>query len=354
MNILLIADTKGRRAEHFIKAMEKLEISYIFLPWKEFLLNRDKIEGLCSEDTIIRIEPPEKDIELYREFLKLGDSSRQWDNIDLTDFKIVSPSIWYKGFSLIMNELKEKNLKFMNHPEDILVMMDKKKTYEKLKDSMDGFSLAKSIENISSYEELKKRFGTKGAKVFIKLRYGSGGIGVIAYEYNPILKRERAYTTLKESKGSFYNTYKVSKYTSSEKIKPLIDWVISEGAHIEEWITKPRLKEKRFDVRGIYINGRLAYSLARLSTTPITNLHLKNERIAGDEVFTLEQKTRIEKALIGAMKSFPKSFYSGTDIIITEEKAYIIDVNPFGDLMHHLLESEENLYVKELKGILGN
>jgi len=357
MKMLLIGDEKGRRAQHFIKAMENLNITYDFLSWQKFLFNREKIGNFIEKDTIIRIEPPEKDLEVYREFLKLGSQEKKHDEINkigFSDFKVISPSSWYKGFSKTLEKLSaNNNLSFMNHPEDILVMMDKKKTYEKLKEFLErkggNYSLPKVINDITCYDDIKKNYSSKGLKVFIKLRYGSGGIGVIAYEYNSILKKERAYTTLKMVGENFYNTYKISKYTGENMIKLLVDWVIKEGAHIEYWIRKPKLQDKRFDVRGIFINGKLEYSLARLSKLPITNLHLKNERIPGEDIFSHLQKERLNLALVDVMKSFPKTFYSGTDIILTENNQYIIDVNPFGDLMHHLLESPENLYVKELR-----
>ncbi|MEB9896617.1 hypothetical protein P4K96_24600 [Bacillus cereus] len=52
---------------------------------------------------------------------------------------------------------------------------------------------------------------------------------------------------------------------------------------MERWIAKERLDGKSFDVRLLAVNGSACHAVLRLSSSPITNLHLRNERRPLDE-----------------------------------------------------------------------
>lgn len=54
------------------------------------------------------------------------------------------------------------------------------------------------------------------------------------------------------------------------------------------------------------------------------------------------------------MNLFENSFMAGIDVVMSKKnKPYIIDVNPFGDLLHHLIGTDKNIYYKEIKSAIA-
>lgn len=365
INFLLVGDLSGRRIQTFANCLRKLNYNNItIITWTEIFKDISVFEENLKPNTIIKIEPPEKDMEIYRGFLKHGIekgklSERDIDKIDFSDFKIIAPDQWYYGFTKIMEQLdklciknKFKNLYLMNNIAEMLVMMDKKQTYEVLEKKLDNekFYLPQKLYSPKNYDEFKSLYGNKSMKVFIKLRYGSGSTGVLGYANNIKLQDELVYTSLNNNSNNFYSNYKVNRFTEKTKVKELINWVLENGAHIESWIPKDKYNGKAFDTRSFVINKKSAYLLTRMSKSPITNLHLKNQRANSVEIMTEENLEIIRNASEGVMNIFNKSLYAGIDVVTTSRnKPYIIDVNPFGDLFHNLIGIDKNVHFLEIK-----
>lgn len=368
MNFLLIGDAAGRRVNSFVDCLRNLNIdSYKVITWQEFLGGNCDFVQTLKQNTILRIEPPEKDIEIYREILKLGKvdgglTMGEIEELDFSRYPVVAPRQWYDGFKTLLSSIAEatennshKNILCMQHPKEAMRMMDKEKTYDDLAAKVNEYSfcLPPKIETPASYQALRESYGQKVLRCFIKLRYGSGGTGVLAYRNNPRIGQEDLWTSLnfeiRQGKKLFYSSNKVNYVTDKTKIEELIDWVLQNGAHIEEWIPKASFQGKGFDTRVLVIDKKAKYLLTRLSKSPITNLHLGNKRMNSADILSEEQMRVISKAAVDVMKVFPHSLYAGIDIVCSPGyKPYVIDVNPFGDLFHNLLGTPENVHYQEI------
>ncbi|RXM56858.1 hypothetical protein DP144_08155 [Clostridium tetani] len=364
-NFLLIGDKKGKRLKEFVNCLKSENIyNYNIVTWQDLLTNLDIIKKHIHNNTIIKIEPPEKDLYLYKSFLKVGlkkgiVSSKEIDNIDFEKCPIIAPAQWYCGIKEmfygiedIVNANKGKNIFMTTNIKETLIMMDKKLTYDFLEENIKDFYLPKRLKNYKDYDEFREDTANKYLKCFIKLRYGSGSEGVIAYSNNPRLNEEIIYTSLNYSKEEkiFFSTYKVNCIKDKDIIKKMIDWVLENDAHIEMWIPKSKYKGQAYDTRVIVVNNKVEYLLSRLSKTPITNLHLRNNRLESERFIEPKNIEIIKKASESVMKAFNNSFISGIDVVMsTGNKPYIIDVNPFGDLLHHLIGTEKNIYYKEIE-----
>src|SRR4029453_3237672 len=96
-------------------------------------------------------------------------------------------------------------------------------------------------------------------------------------------------------------------------------------------------------LRIVVIAGRCRHALARLSSTPLTNLNLRNERMA---IATLRQhlpaacwlalRTCCEQAM---GRVFPNSLYAGLDVLVGSNLKHhaIAEVNAFGDHLNDTL-----------------
>jgi hypothetical protein len=116
----------------------------------------------------LKVEPPEKDLEIYRGFLKKGInngnlSKKEIEKIDFGEYPIVQPSQWYYGvestFMDIENLLKRNNhinVFSMVDFNEALIMMDKEKTYELLSKNKNNFELPKRLKKYTNYEEFRE------------------------------------------------------------------------------------------------------------------------------------------------------------------------------------------------------
>ena len=361
---LIIGDNKGRRIKTFAGCLEKEgDFPYFILDWEELLDDPGIIGKFLEKSNIVKIEPPEKNPEIYRKFLKFGSGAEKVLFGEEENRGIIkAPGIWFDGVKNVFGKMKEifdnyKNIHLMCDIDELLIMMDKKATYEYLSGMESNFYLPERTQDFQNYDEFFETVKNKTAKYFIKLRCGSGSTGVLAYSYNPKLDEEKIFTSLNYSvengKSEFFGTYRVKVYTEKNVIKNMVNWVIENGAHIEKWIPKLTYEKYGFDTR-VFVAGKKAeYMLSRLSTGPITNLHLKNMRKESREFMEEEQIKLLSKASEGVMSIFDRSLYAGIDVLLSNNmKPYIIDVNPFGDLFHNLIGSPENVYYAEIREAL--
>ena len=365
---LIIGDNNGRRVKTFAGCLEKEgEFPYTVLDWMDLLKNPEILKEYLKKNNIVKIEPPEKNTEIYRKFLEYGyDSERVLFEEKKTGVKnaeiIRAPGIWFDGVKNVFGRIAEifeshKKTYLMCDIDELLIMMDKKATYEYLSGFGNSFSLPERTKDFQDYDEFFETVKNKASKYFIKLRCGSGSTGVLAYSYNPRLDEEKIFTSLNYSeengKREFFSTYRVKIYTEKNIIKNMINWVIENGAHIEKWLPKLTYEKYSFDTRVFVADKKAGYMLSRLSTSPITNLHLKNIRKESSEFLGKEHLELLAAASEDVMRIFDKSLYAGIDVLLSNNlKPYIIDVNPFGDLFHNLIDSRRNVYYMEIREAL--
>lgn len=372
IKFVIIGDLSGRRVQAFIECLKKSNIhTYQVLSWLELVKSDSAFVNSIEKNTVVKIEPPEKDMNIYRELLKLGDlhnglKIREINEIDFSYFPIIAPRQWYEGLENLLinlqdasNNLVHKNIVWLNDINETLLMMDKCKTYDFLatKTRETEFYLPSQIAAPTNYNEFKEIHGEMTAQYFIKLRYGSGGTGVLAYKNNPKLNQEKIWTSLNfevvGGKKIFYSNNKVNCFEDKNKVKELIHWVLVNGAHIEEWIPKATYQGASFDTRAFVLQDKAEYLISRLSKSPITNLHLGNQRMESKAILSKEQVATIATAAEKVMKLFNQSTFAGIDIVCsTGFRPYVIDVNPFGDFFHNLLGTEDNVHYLEIKAAI--
>ena len=367
-NFLIIGDNKGRRIKTFTDCLKNKGIyNYSVMDWTEVLKNRKELEKNIKKSNIVRIEPPEKNMDIYKLFLDIGAESGEFSKDDMNKINyneniIVSPKSWFKGvektFLVIDKLIKEnKDVLSMCDLKEALIMMDKGKTYGFLEGKGKSYYLPEKMPEYQNYDEFYEENKGNFIKCFIKLRYGSGSTGVIAYSNNPKIKEEKIFTSLNYTKENgnktFFSTYNVRSYTEKNIIRDMVNWVMENGAHIEKWIPKLVYEKKGFDTRAFVLDKKSEYLLSRFSSSHITNLHLKNERKESEEFLEKDETEIIKKASEEVMTLFSKSLYSGIDIVLANNlKPYVIDVNPFGDLFHNLIGTDKNVHYREIDKIL--
>lgn len=320
---------------------------------------------------LVRLDAPGEDWTVERELIALGaaeglgqekDSNRDSAgsmfiaaedalSMEYVWGRIYAPRQWFRGWKACLQRLDEEmrelwpSARFLNEPKDIAIMFDKRKCQRHLGDH--GISVPPVLpqsEHVRSYAGLRAAMLDSGMhRVFVKLASGSGASGVVAYQLNPRTGAEIAVTTvgMERSAGEtfFYNEGRLRRYTSGEDIETLLDWLCAEGTRIERWMPKATLEGRSYDVRQLVAGGLAGHAIVRLSRTPITNLHLRNERMLPKAAGLSEARMeRVRTAAMATMSAFPNSWSAGIDVMLSgsEPRAYVLDVNPFGDLLYRV------------------
>ncbi|MCG7386488.1 STM4014 family protein [Paenibacillus sp. ACRRY] len=328
---------------------------------------------------LIRIDAPGEQWDVERELLSLGakDGNPNTESLSRESFtaeealelrqdwgRIYAPAQWFNGWKGCLKRIGREagegwpSARFLNDPEDIATMFDKRKCQQHL--SGHGVyvpPVLQSAERILSYSDLRAAMQASGMyRVFVKLAYGSAASGVVAYQINPRTGAEIAVTTVGmtvvKGRPIFYNEGRMQRYTAREEIEILLDWLCAEGAQVERWMAKASYGSRVFDIRQLVAGGHAGHAIVRLSQTPITNLHLRNERMLPEEAGVDDYRLDlVHTAAQTAMAAFPNSWSAGIDVMLTvgaNPRAYVLDVNPFGDLLYHVQHNGLGTYEWEM------
>ncbi|BBH20331.1 hypothetical protein Back11_16760 [Paenibacillus baekrokdamisoli] len=395
--MLLICNSNNRRtvglqdARRAVGLPPAIEVNYLdLLQGRTTLTAAVESKGLLAADSLLlRLDAPGEHFEVERDLIALGapDSAGHLEDDRLLPFgdladsqpmtrrtalrlreqkgKLYHPSQWFRGYARLLARLENEartlrpTARWMNAPRDIISMFDKRHTHQVLSAAgLPVSRLAALPQEIPDYEALRAAMANKRMhRIFLKLASGSGACGVIAYQVNPATGAELVVTTMGVENylsrpPLFYNDKRLHRYTEQSSIKQIINWLLRHGAHAEQWIAKASYKDRVFDIRQLVVGGEACHSIARVSSTPITNLHLQSERIdIGAMGLSAEIQHSVRHCAEQTLAAFPDSTVAGIDVLLSSisYKPYVLDVNPFGDLLYQVSYQGFNTYEWEMK-----
>jgi hypothetical protein len=192
-------------------------------------------------------------------------------------------------------------------------------------------------------------------RVFVKLAHGSSASGIVALETDG--RRVRATSTtevVRDDKAlQLYNTRAIRRYDNERDVAALVDALCREHAYAERWIPKASVPGGTFDLRVVMIGGRSAHLVVRISRSPMTNLHLLNQRGDPSVVRSRMHAEDWSAALASCERAaglFAGSLYEGVDLVIAAgfRRHAVLEVNAFGDLLPGVMFGGRDTYAAEL------
>lgn len=244
---------------------------------------------------------------------------------------------WYAGMAALVRRLAIplQALQLLNPIEQILVMCDKWACQQHLQ--RQALEIPELLGQLPTFDELDARWPIREyPALFIKARYGSSAAGVVALRRHPD-GRLAAYSSARLEHGSLFNHLHVTRYSDRDSIRQLVDTLCVQGAYVERWLAKPRVphdREVTYDLRVVAFRGAARQRIARLSRSPMTNLHLGNRR-ADPTWLQPAQLQLLETAVARAAQTFAAECI-GFDVVLGPERAAIVEANAFGDLLPDL------------------
>ncbi|WP_375510739.1 STM4014 family protein [uncultured Nostoc sp.] len=380
LNFILIANPENRRVGFFQQALTHFNLPpATVVDYADLISGKQTLAQFNAPNTIIRFDSPEKNFDIDKAII--GEGSSEWGvgngeifnhqriskeaatKLEFDKGLILYPRQWYLGWRYLLqkweSQLTPLQGYFMNHPQDIAVMFDKPACHERF--SRHNIPVPRSLSKIHNYEHLREQMQTQGIeRVFVKLSHGSAASGVVAYRANS--RFESAITTVERVRENgqtlLYNSRKIRHYTRREEVADIINILTAEGVQVEEWLPKAHLQECGFDVRVVVINGEAQHIVVRLGKSPMTNLHLGNERGNTEEFLAklgVENWGIMKRTCEQAAALFPNSLYCGVDLLILPDwKTHaILEINAFGDLLPGILWNGIDTSTGEVKAILA-
>lgn len=324
MKMILIGAKQSKRTEYFQKAAKDLQTPISVMEWKDILhLDLTKIQ-----DTGIKIDPP------------------SYHTCSLTE---MSKKI--KEYQSALQYLSQIKGRFLNSPETIRMLLDKRICKEQLQQAGVPVTkmFAKRVNQIEQLITLMRE--NKVYSVFIKPLYFSGAAGVTAFRLQPHTKKMVVYTSCKWIEGQLVNTKTLYCIEDTEEIYTLVNAILQFDVLIERWYPKALFQGKSFDLRVVYQFGHIANIVVRQSNGPITNLHLNNQAADIKELgLSQKQLDDLEELCAKAVNVFPGLSMAGIDILFEKNsnQPYIIEMNGQGDLIYQDIYHENQIYKEQI------
>jgi hypothetical protein len=394
LNFVLIANPETRRVQLFQQALERCGVPPArSISYADLLACRCDLAEFDSPDTIFRFDAPERSFEVDQGLIAAGaelepDGGHQRISASAAaqlpeDLgRIWYQRQWYLGWRECLKTWTA-NLqgRILNHPDDIIIMFDKVRCQQILAAAgipvppmlfdnnpqskiplgalpWSGNPTGAHPQNPKS--KISQLMDEKNInRVFVKLAHGSSASGVVAYDRRNGF--ERAITTVERvveaGELQFYNSRLIRQYRDPDAIADIINFLAPESVQIETWLPKARIEGREFDVRVVVIGGKARQAVIRVGNSPMTNLHLGNDRREITDLppgllplIWAEMLATCERAAA----CFPNTFYCGIDLLVAPnlQDHYILEMNAFGDLLQGITWEGDDTYTTQVKMLL--
>ena len=349
----------------------------LVVSYADILNGRYALGDLVAPCGLLRIESPGKSLEMDRRLLLAGadladaEGDGTYERLDRRAVlalrpergRLVASRQWYLGLcralDLLAAQLSSRpDIRLMACPADVALLFDKRRCHARLRDA--GVPVPASLPPVVSFEDLAARLHEAGlTRVFVKLAHGSSASGIVALSLDA---RRAVGTSTVELVGTsdgvrLYNTRRLRVYRGHAEVAPLVDALCRQRAHVERWLPKASMGGRALDVRVVVIAGRARHTVVRLSPSPITNLHLLNDRSDPSALMRRMGGAAWSDVLRACERSArvcaPDSLYAGVDLAVVADfrRHAVLEVNAFGDLLPGVTSGGQDTYTAELLAV---
>ncbi len=355
MKFTHICNPENRRAQFFREACRKADFpAPDEIAWTD-LLKMKSIPEFQSD--AIRIESPGENFEVEQLLIHKGGGPPAVEE-DRGRIRYQVP--WFRGWQAILSRIEERNpdARFMNQPAEIAEMFDKPTAQQRISDA--GIPVPEFICHVESFAQLHADLSAQNIRrVFVKPAHSSSASGVIALQLgggDRILATVPAVVEGNEEGDGprVYNNLRLRHYRNLNDVSQLVDALSGERLFAERWFPKASLDGRVFDLRVLVIGGKPRHIVVRTSRSPITNLHLGNERGDVEQVRAGIGESKWAEFEVVCKKTaacFPRCHYVAVDLMVGSgfNRCAVAEVNAFGDLIPNVLSDGEDTYEAELR-----
>lgn len=343
-----------KRTAYLEKGAEAAGIRFRLLDWREFPFPMES----SWENMFLKIDPP------------------LWDSCCLEELDVLAGDYGRK-LQRLAEMGKTHRITFLNRPEGIRALLDKRSCKRRLAGA--GIPVTEELDVFVRDEDMPnggRRFGSRRTgtvpgqepavrnpaellldamerhrlfQVFIKPVYGSGAAGTSAFRWQPRSGRMILYTCamVDPVTGRLVNTKRLRRFTDRRQVLDLVGRLLELDCVAERWYAKAEYDGFSYDLRAVVQDGRMDFLLARLSSGPITNLHLNNHPLKGEELgLPAHVLAETEQLCLRTAACYPELRSMGIDILLEKGslRPRIIELNGQGDLIYQDIYDKNKIY----------
>jgi hypothetical protein len=357
------------------------------VPWSLIVPRDGNLDGLApfDEPALVRIDSPSRDFEVMKQLLQAGERNvgrfskpchTDWAQLPYRKGELVRPGLLARGFERVLHGLRRAldgrpHLRPLACPLAVARMFDKNATCQRLREAgiptppfLEPFAISNwdglptptwdGFQNrpTPTPEQLLEAIRLKGwPSAYTKLNSGFSAVGIAVVHASA--PEPWAITTLIRLDDRYYNTRRLQR-PSGDKLNDVLAFLIREGVCVQQGIRMPQIDGQNFDVRVVVIHGRPAFTIFRLSSQPMTNLHLGGRRGRPDlcraAIPTRAWLDAVDHCLEAAAL-FP-SAVAGVDLLFERgfQRHYVLELNAFGDFFPGLIDEDgRSVYRAEIE-----
>jgi glutathione synthase/RimK-type ligase-like ATP-grasp enzyme len=262
---------------------------------------------------------------------------REWRGLPMPKGLLIRPGLWYRGFRRVLAGLRRsfddrRHLTPTACPLAVAEMFDKTATARRLQRAQVPVPEMLGFEPPDFVTTRGAAVAANWRTAYVKPNTGSSAMGVVVL--HPFSDEPYGITTLAAIDGAFYNSRRLRRVTGTD-LDRAVQFVLDEGAIVQRGIPMAQLDGQNFDLRVVCVYGTPAATIVRLSSQPMTNLHLGGRR--GD---LARCRTAVPtRAWLDALDHCTDaaacfdSAVAGVDVVFERGygRHYVLEVNAFGD-----------------------
>jgi hypothetical protein len=373
VTLLVVGNRETPRGRRLAEALQQSALAWRWASWDDAIADPAALAARVNPGDLVRLESPGQRPEVERALHLAGADAPLPPRAERLDAaalralpaergRLLAPAQWFAGFRRALGALdaavRARGGRFANAPADVDAMFDKPATHARL--AAAGVATTEGLGAVDTWDELLDRMRARGLdRAFVKLAAASSSAGAVALSLRT--GAPRVLTTIELARSPHatrrYNSRRV-RLALGDEARELTAWVLDQGAQVERWHPKARVAGGEFDLRVVCIGGAARHHVARVSRTPMTNLHLGNRRLQPDELAAAIPARALGAALAlaaRAARAFPDSACCGVDVLLDPALASprVIEVNAFGDLLPGTLDGGVETHAAELALLAG-
>jgi hypothetical protein len=355
---VVIANPDGKRWQAYSAALDAFWLArgvrpdVQVVPWKTVVPRDGDLDGLSAFDRpgLVRLESPGRDFEVTRLLLEAGGRAvpgerADWSDLTFDKGRLVRPGLLYEGFRRVLAGLRASldrrpHLTPLSDPFDLAEMFDKNATAARL--AAAGIPCPPALPPplpAAPGELLARLRGEHFDTAYVKLNTGSSaaGIAVVHAGASP----PWAISSVVRLGDGFYSCRRLCRHTGAD-LEAVLEFLLAEGVCVQRGIRMAQIDGQNFDVRVVVLRGRAAFTVFRLSTLPMTNLHLGGRRGEARHCRAAVPTRAWLDALDHCAEAagLYRAAAVGVDLLFESGylRHYILEVNAFGDFFPGLVD----------------
>jgi hypothetical protein len=324
----------------------------VVVPWSDIIPRDGNLDGLRAfdEPALVRMESPGRDWLVSQLLLAAGsratgqDADIDWLSLPYRKGYLIRPGLLYAGFRRVLQGLRASfdarpHLRPLACPLAVAELFDKNATQRQLVEA--DIPCPPSLEAPDTPGELLEALRARRfVPGYVKLNTGSSASAIAVVRPDA---PARAVTSIVRLPDGFASTRRLKEYRGAD-LDAVLAFLLKEGVCVQQGIRMAQIDGHNFDVRVVVLHGRPAFTVFRLSTQPMTNLHLGGRR--GDpgrcrQAIPTRAWLDALDHCVEAARLYRASAV-GVDLLFEAGylRHYILEVNAFGDFFPGLTDAE--------------